>query len=109
MSDLPRVEARPVITSGRSVAVLLCPFRLCEWHSEDVRYCTSSLQDAVVRWHLLDDHRDELAVLAGLHGAPEGVCARPHPTEPGRWCTEERGHHFVSSHGDGRVDRWLQR
>jgi hypothetical protein len=114
VSDLPRVEAhtpstdrRWTIDPERSVAVLLCTFRLCDWHSPDVRTLGLVEQDDLVRWHLIDEHPVELRTLAGIAAAPPGVCARPHPSTPGRWCTELRRPH--ASHGDGHVDRWLLR
>lgn len=105
----PRVEAYDLtVDPDHSVAVLLCPFRLCDWHSQDARTLDPVGQDGVVRWHLLDEHPEDLHALCRIAGAPAGVCARPHPRVPGRWCTELRGH-SGSSHGDGRVDRWVQR
>jgi hypothetical protein len=113
--EAPRVEATPVaaghdwtLRADQSVAVILCPFRLCDWHSQDARTLGTVEQDGVVRWHLLDEHPEDLHALCRIAGAPAGVCARPHPRVPGRWCTEPRGH-AGSSHGDGCVDRWVQR
>jgi hypothetical protein len=65
----PRVEAHSVLMSDRSIAVLLCPLRLCDWHSEDVRVLTGEQQDAAVREHLLAEHPEQLRAFRTLAGA----------------------------------------
>lgn len=106
MTGLPHVEARSLPVDDLSTAVVLCPFRLCDWRSEDTSSSTPAELDAKIRWHLIDTHRGEIDLLAEIHGAPAGVCARPHPTDRIRFCLEPRGGSHPS-HGDGRIDRWL--
>lgn len=50
----------------RSVAVMLCPFRLCDWQSDDTRTMTPTEQDEVARLHMLDEHREQLDTMAAL-------------------------------------------
>lgn len=66
---VPRVEGRSTLTSDRSIAVLLCPFRLCDWHSEDVRTMPVGEQDAAVREHLLAEHPQQIRAFRVLAGA----------------------------------------
>lgn len=63
---VPRVEGRSLIMSDRSVAVMLCPLRLCDWHSEDVRTMPLPVQEEVVGLHLLREHEHELRTFARL-------------------------------------------
>jgi hypothetical protein len=65
----PRVVARPVpppLDPTRSTAVALCPFRLCQWATPDTRTATPEVVDDLIREHLLDAHRSDLARLGRL-------------------------------------------
>lgn len=64
MPDLPGIRAEAL--DDRSRAVMLCPFRLCDWTSDDTRTMLPREQDAVAEAHLLDAHRDAVLQLARL-------------------------------------------
>jgi hypothetical protein len=64
----PAVEARSVLMSDRSIAVRLCPLRLCDWHSDDVRTMPDG-GDTSVREHLIAEHAEQLRAFRVLAGA----------------------------------------
>lgn len=66
-APLPRVLATH-LDPNRSVAVELCPFRLCDWASPDTRAASREVVDDLIREHLLHAHRRELTSLSRLAG-----------------------------------------
>jgi hypothetical protein len=60
----PRLVAQAADPRLGSPVYLLCTFRLCDWHSEDVHDFTPAEQDEIARAHLAAEHRDTVRILA---------------------------------------------
>jgi hypothetical protein len=66
VTGVPRVEAQQIPSLPGAAEVMLCPFRLCDWHSDDVSALGQVWRDDLALVHLLDEHRDALTTLGQI-------------------------------------------